>query len=128
MARSKSRASRDPEVGRLVSTVRKRRWTSADARAVLAAYERSGLTLAAFARRHGLSPHRLYEWHRRGDARIAPRFFPVKLVGPAIGPSVEVPNGILEIVIAGDRRVRVHGAVDTAILAQVIEVLERTAC
>jgi hypothetical protein len=52
----------------------------------------------------------------------------VKLVGPAIGPSVEVPNGILEIVIAGDRRVRVHGAVDTAILAQVIEVLERTAC
>ncbi len=124
MARPTSREL-DPEVRKLRSTVRKRRWTSADARAVLASREQSGLTLAAFARRHGLSPHRLYEWHRRRDVAVTPRFLPVKLTGRPI----EVPAAaFIEIVLAGDRRVRLHGAVDMAALAQVIEVLERTAC
>lgn len=125
MARAKSRIPRDSEVRRFGTTVRKRRWTSADARAVLAAHEQSGLTLAAFARRHELSPHRLYEWHRRREVGVTPRFLPVKLVGST---TVEAHDAVIEIVLAGDRRVRVHGPFDVATLARVIEVVERAAC
>jgi transposase-like protein len=41
------------------------RWTEQDARAVLAALERSGKPVRAFAEEHGLDPQRLYVWRRR---------------------------------------------------------------
>ena len=40
-------------------------WSEAEAREALAAASRSGLSLAAFARRHGLSDRNLYWWHMR---------------------------------------------------------------
>lgn len=56
-------------------------WTAAEAREALAACERSGETVVAFARRHGLTATRLYWWRQRlkkdkrvegGDARLIP--------------------------------------------------------
>jgi transposase-like protein len=41
------------------------RWTEQDARAALAALERSGKPVRAFAEEHGLDPQRLYAWRRR---------------------------------------------------------------
>lgn len=41
------------------------RWTTRDARRVLAAWKASGLTLSAFARRRGLQVQRLSWWKRR---------------------------------------------------------------
>jgi len=40
-------------------------WTADEAREALASASRSGLSLAAFARRHGLSDRQLYWWHMR---------------------------------------------------------------
>lgn len=56
-------------------------WRAAEAREALADCARSGETVAAFARRHGLSAKRLYWWRRRlrkqrtvqsGETRLIP--------------------------------------------------------
>ena len=41
------------------------RWREADAREALVAWRSSGLSVCAFARRHGLHSKRLYRWFRR---------------------------------------------------------------
>ncbi len=40
-------------------------WTVEDASRMLAAWERSGLTMAAFCRKRGIRPKRLYWWRSR---------------------------------------------------------------
>jgi hypothetical protein len=40
-------------------------WTEAEARAVLEAWAKSGLSMRAFANREGLEPRRLYRWNAR---------------------------------------------------------------
>jgi hypothetical protein len=57
-------------------------WSEDEARAVLAAVHRSGLSLAAFARRHGLLDRTLYWWQMR--LRIHPN------VEPATGSFVRL--------------------------------------
>jgi transposase-like protein len=49
----------------LQSTDSSREWTEHDARLVLAQWQQSGTTLAAFARAQGMSAPRLYWWRRR---------------------------------------------------------------
>ena len=71
----------------------RRPWTEADARRVLAAWESSGESLAAFARGAGLVPQRLAWWRKRlGTTALTepsasgPSFVPVELLGvPADG-------------------------------------------
>jgi|HubBroStandDraft_1064217.scaffolds.fasta_scaffold199685_2 hypothetical protein len=41
------------------------RWTEREARAALAALERSRKPISVFAAEHGLDPQRLYSWRRR---------------------------------------------------------------
>ncbi len=45
------------------------RWTEREARTALRAWRRSGESLQAFAREHGISPHRLRWWSQR--SRVA---------------------------------------------------------
>ena len=49
----------------IISHMRGRRWTAADAALVLSAWESSGLSMAAFARRHGLTGQRIAWWRER---------------------------------------------------------------
>ena len=44
------------------------RWSEHEARGVLAAWRKSGLTLQRFARERGLVPQRLRSWRRRLEA------------------------------------------------------------
>ena len=48
-------------------------WREADARVVVEAWRRSGLSVAAFARRHGLTAQRLAYWRAHVDADTRPR-------------------------------------------------------
>lgn len=50
--------------------VRRRRWSEADARAIVQAWRGSGESQLVFARRHGLDPQRIGHWVRR--LRAAP--------------------------------------------------------
>ncbi len=47
------------------------RWTEQDARAALAALERSGKSVRVFAAEQGLDPQRLYMWRRRLAAQLS---------------------------------------------------------
>jgi transposase-like protein len=98
-----------------------RRWTDADARAVLAAMDASGLSVAAFAGREGLDPQRLYFWRRRletGLVEVAP--------APAF---IEVRHAAererVEIVLRSGRIVRVAESIDVGVLRHLIEALEQ---
>jgi transposase-like protein len=72
----------------------RRHWTEADARRVLAEWERSGDSLEAFARSRGLVPERLAWWRKRLRAArpqttTALTFIPC---APASGPARAAPR------------------------------------
>lgn len=60
------------------------RWTRADARAALAEWEASGLSLAAFGRVQGIDPLRLSRWRKQLSADD----------GPALGLVPVTSNGL----------------------------------
>lgn len=80
-----------------MSVPRSRRWSSAEARRVLTALERSGLPVTRFAAQHGLGVERLYRWQRRlKRAKVSvapPRFTEVAVTVPA-AIEVRLPDGI----------------------------------
>ena len=83
----------------------------------------SGLAIVAYCRRHGLRAHGFYWWRRelaRRDARKPAAFVPVVVAEQ----SVSRLAGRVEIFLSRHRRVRVIGAVDRRMLAEVLSVLE----
>ena len=79
-------------------------WREAEARVVVAAWRRSGETLAAFARQRGVHPRRLARWARRlegGKRGAAVHFHRVRPVAPA------AREARIEIVLGGGVEVRV---------------------
>jgi hypothetical protein len=108
--------------GSLAAIVRKSYWRAEDARVVLAAWRESGLALAAFSQRHGVSRGRLVWWRDRVKPPVAPRFFPVQVVR-----TVRPPAPAIEV-IPGSRRVVVPAGFDAAHLQAVLRALEDAGC
>jgi transposase-like protein len=104
---------------RRAGDVRRRRWTEADARSTLASLEASGLSVAAFAAREGLSAQRLHRWrHRLAENDVA---------APAF---IEIPRqvvGVVEVVLRSGRVLRVSESIDGAVLRRIAASLEDTA-
>lgn len=102
-------------------------WTEAEAQAVLEAYEVSGLSVAEFARRHGLGPQRLRWWKKRRaeETNSALSFVPVHVVGPP-SPEVQRASGAasMEVLLARGRRIRVEPGFDADALARLVRALE----
>jgi hypothetical protein len=112
-------------------------------RAVLEEWRRSGLRQVEFCRRRGIPPGTLSCWKHKlareaqGAARPAtsepagprarPAFVPVRVVSPPT-PAPADGVGELEIVLGGDRLVRVRGRVDAEWLRQVLGALEPRRC
>lgn len=100
---------------------------------VLVRWERSGIPLAEFARRSGLSPATLGWWRHtlRAGARTAAagRFveLPVRRVMAEVPrPEVSAP---FEVVLGNGTVVRVPAAFDTAALARLLTLVgERCGC
>ena len=90
----------------------RRRWTADDAREALSALDRSGLTVAAFARREGLDEQRLRNWRKRF---AAPRAF------VEIAP--REPERV-EIGLRSGRTLRVSATIDSTTLTALLELLE----
>src|SRR5665213_3266072 len=82
----------------------------------LKAQVRSGLSVAGYCRRHGLREHGFYWWRRelaRRDAAVPAAFVPVNVTVERPVTAREQEREAIEIVLPGDRRVRVTGpAVD----------------
>jgi transposase-like protein len=91
-----------------------RRWTTDDARAVLAALDASGLTIREFADREGLDPQRLYRW-RAQIGETAPAF--VEIARAAVGPGIEV-------VLRSGHVMRVPDGFGADTLRRLVEILD----
>jgi hypothetical protein len=113
---------------------------------VIEACRRSGLSQAEFCRRRGIPPGTLGFWKHTltHEARAAkapaggrgtpPTFVPVHVVAHPAAVTVVAPgpaspaSGTIEVVLGGDRCVRVHDRVDVDWLAQVLRTVERLGC
>lgn len=90
---------------------------------MLAALDASGLEVLDFCRRHGLDHQRIGYWQRRlgggGGARTNGLLVPVRVVGA----SPVIDEEPLEIVVRGERTIRVRSGFDEETLRRVLEVL-----
>lgn len=100
----------------------------------VAACEVSGASSAQYCREHGLS-YSGYQWWKRElkrrDGGVGTRpegraFAEVRLPSSAL-PSVGL-GALIEISVAGSRRIHVHPGFDEETLVRVVAVLERAAC
>lgn len=95
---------------------------------VLARQQASGLSIQRFCQRERLAAATFFQWKRRLRREGSPPapaeavgFAPVRIVAESAG---DRPAGTIEIVLAGQRRIRLSGRVDQATLADVLAVLE----
>lgn len=112
----------------LVDPPRRRRWSDEQKLAMVAEAARPGATLSLVARRHGISPSLLFRWRQRfspPDDDGLPLFAPVELAGGMAAPMpAGAMAGLIEIELAGGRRLRVDRHVDADALRRVLGVLE----
>jgi hypothetical protein len=107
-----------------VSPYARRRWTERDARAVLAALDRSGKTLAAFCAERGLDAQRMYYWRRRlagGEGTT----FQELIVRPVHDRSPGGDEEPFEIQLPSGESIRVPARFEAAALARLLEVLSK---
>jgi transposase len=115
----------------------RRRWTAEERRQIVAESETAPVSV--IARRHGIAVSLVFRWRRQaglpgkraGVKKADAVFVPVMLAAPAAPvapletPRVQAPDsGVIEIELAGGRRVRLSGPVDVQALKRVIAVLE----
>ncbi len=111
----------------LRKSTRRDPWSEAEAREALAAASRSGLSLSAFSRKHGLSDRTLYWWHMRirthQDLHTGPVSFVPVVPAPCSPPSVAA----LEVAV-GPAVIRVWPDFCEDTLARLVGVLHRLPC
>lgn len=138
--------SRDPYDDAVKKAKTGKYWRRPDAVAVLERFERSGLTVAEFIRKHKLPEKRVRWWKKRLEdvfpqqaERKAeqPQFVALQVVEteerePPVARGPWSPAGqvasSLEVVVYNGRVVRVPVGFDLRTLSQVVEVLEVTPC
>lgn len=120
-------------------------WRRQEALAVLQEWQRSGLSLEAFSRLHGLTPRRISDWKKRIDRQpesptTGLGFVELQIVEQqqstqqpteqplAVHPSAQATPPPLEVILRGERIVRVQPGFDALTLARVVEVLEVMPC
>jgi transposase-like protein len=69
-------------------------WTDDDARRALDEWRRSGETVAAFARRHGVTAARLYWWKKRLTARPTLSLVPASIISTGASITIRLPGEV----------------------------------
>lgn len=114
---------------------------------LLAEASRAGASVAAVARKHELNANLLFAWrrlHRRGlleAQRHAPPLLPVTITTPTVTPTrrssavaatsrtgrarsgAPSSESSIEILVAGDTRIRLHGEAQRVVLARILDWL-----
>jgi len=110
----------------LATLVASRYWRAADAERVMAAWRRSGQSVAAFARQQGLSYCRLLRWRERLSPS-APVFHPVRVV-QRVDAIATLSPAPLELELKGGRRIRVAAGFDPEQLEVLVRTVEGWGC
>jgi transposase len=105
----------------ITSVERRRRWSVAEKRELVAATLEPGASVSAVAREAGIHPSQLFGWRRQMRALAPTGFAAVQIAGEA--PSTGL--GMIEIEFAAGGRMRISGAADPAMLTAVIAALTR---
>ena len=108
----------------------RRKWSAAERRQIVA--ETEAASVSSVARKHGAAASLVFRWRREAGLagkkrprKPAAAFVPVAL--PALthaAAAAGVDRGAIEIELAGGRRIRVTGPVETEALKRVIAALE----
>ncbi len=111
----------------------RRRWSEAEKEQLVAETCAPGMSVSLVARRRGVDPSLLFRWRRRllVPAEATPVFAPVEVAdtapaAPIMTPPASAGGGLIEIELAGGRRLRVDRDVDAEALRRVLSVLERS--
>lgn len=109
-----------------IATLREQNWSEADASFVLDRLEASGLSVAEFAREHGLFADRLWRWRRRmadvttrADEGERISFAPVVLTGLGRSAVVVARVGVVEFEVVDPEKV------DPRWLGELLEIAAR---
>lgn len=114
---------------RLAAVLESPYWRQADASLVLAAWSKSGLSLSAFAGRHGIEAKRLWRWHERlREKATATAFHRVRLVFDRKPEENLGGDGGVELVLRDGRRVVVRPGFDASVLKELVGVVESWSC
>jgi transposase-like protein len=95
-------------------------WTEMEARAVIAAWRKSGLSMTDYAREHDVGRHRIVWWLKKLEGRNgndAVKLLPVRVVETAAAEPVSV-------VLRSGHTVRVARGFDEDTLLRVVTLLE----
>ncbi len=116
---------------------RRRRWSEARKRQIVAESYQPGVSVSVVARRHDVNANLLFSWRRqyRELARVVGGFVPVVVSStegaepatllPAPTDTEPSASGRIEIALADGSRVTVDRDVDASALSRVLGVLER---
>jgi transposase len=107
----------------LAGPERRRRWSSEQKQAIVAAAFAPGAVVRDVARQADVTPSLIYRWRR--DLRAAGNGFARVLMAPAGESIAAPPMPAIEIELAGDARVRIPAAVPPALAAAVVAALAR---
>ena len=108
----------------------RRKWSAAERKQIIA--ETEGASVSSVARKHGAAASLVFRWRREaGLAGKKSRGKPAAVFVPGALPALThdaavagADRGMIEIELAGGRRLRVTGPVETEALRRVIAVLE----
>src|ERR1700690_2342185 len=125
---------------------RRRDWTPAEKAQFLEEALQPGVTVASVADKHGISRGLFYQWMAKARAGLlagvtvnglpTPRFVPVRLEQKNV-PAAPVPSKaalpprtgscVIEIVLGNGRILKAREAIDPAVLARIVDALDRPA-
>ena len=121
----------------LAALIRQDRWSEEEARAIVQAWRRSGLSRKNFTEQFGVKAYRLEYWSgkvmrlereaARSNAQAPVKVFPVRLTrsgarNPEV-PDVDCPNNCIELVVPSGVRVRLGRDFDTQTLRRIMEAV-----
>jgi len=100
---------------------RRRRWSDAEKRAVVAAAFAPGAIVTAVARQADVSTALIYRWRR--EIEEANRGFAEVVVSPVTAEPVERREPVIELVISGTAEVRISASAPPDLAAAIVKAL-----
>jgi len=105
-------------------------------RAIVAEASQGFRNASCVARRHGIKPSLLFRWKKQLASKPAPdnactptTFVPITLALPSPSPETAAPSvprkaSLIEIEVAGGRKLRVGADIDIGVLKRIVTALE----